>query len=191
MKKEIFYATSNPGKFEEVKTYTQNHSKTIEIKQFCADIPEIQTMDQSAIAVDKALKAWELIQKPIIVDDAAIYFEKYNKFPGTLSKFVSLGIGFDGLKKLIETGDRAKFLLYFVYMENPTNFKVFEGVCEGSLVRPEKSSGDINLPYDCLFIPDGIDRTYAQIKHTEEGNKYLYRIKALKQFMDWWNLANK
>ena len=187
MKKEIYYTTSNPGKFEEVKGFIEKNEPNIEIKRFEADIPEIQTLDQKMIAVDKAIKAWELLQKPLLVDDSAIYFEKYNKFPGTLSKYVSLGIGIEGIKNLFEVGDKATFLVYLSYIEGPNSLKVFEGRCEGHLVKQKNFTANPNLPYDAIFVPEGIEKTYAQIRNTAEGEKYLYRTRAVKNFLEWYS----
>ena len=53
MKRTIFYATGNAGKFDEVKRYLESHEPTIEVKQFDKDLPETQTLDQKAIALDK------------------------------------------------------------------------------------------------------------------------------------------
>ena len=86
MKKTIHYVTGNQGKFQEVNYFIQTNTKNIELIQFDAQIPEIQTLDQKTVAMDKAIKAWEIVQKPLIVDDSAIYFKKYNKFPGTFFK---------------------------------------------------------------------------------------------------------
>jgi XTP/dITP diphosphohydrolase len=185
VKKVIYYATGNHGKFEQVKNYVEKHNPQITIKQFSADIPEIQTLDQKKIALDKAQKAWEKLRKPLIIDDSAIYFDKYNKFPGTLSKYIFESIGFDGILKLIDKDDPATFLLYLVYIDGPKIFKVFEGKCKGKLIKPKKFSGNEKLPYSCLFIPNGSKKTYTQLHGTEEGNKYLYRLKALKNFLMW------
>ena len=190
MKKEIYFVTSNDGKFEEVKTYIENYVSEITVKQFKAKIPEIQTLDQKEVAMDKALKAWEILKKPLIIDDAAIYFEKYNNFPGIMSKYVSLGLGFEGIKKIIDNGDKAKFLLYLTYIENPTSIKIFEGKCHGTLNKPEKFCGNPNLPYDCFFTPEGSNKTYEELRHTQEGNNFLYRIKALKAFIEWYGSKN-
>jgi non-canonical purine NTP pyrophosphatase (RdgB/HAM1 family) len=183
MKKTIYYVTGNQGKFEEVKYFVENNTQDIELVQFNAQIPEIQTLDQKAIAVDKALKAWEILQKPLIIDDSAIYFEKYNKFPGTLSKYIYQGLGFEGIKKLIENGDKATFFLYMIYVKNIDSFSIFEGKCKGTLTKPTSFSGNVTLPFDCFFIPRGTTKTYAQMRGTTEGNNYFYRIKALKKFL--------
>jgi non-canonical purine NTP pyrophosphatase (RdgB/HAM1 family) len=139
-----------------------------------------------AIAIDKAKKAWEILQKQLLVDDAAIYFEKYHKFPGTMTKFVAEGIGFDGLKRLIDEGDRATFLLYIVYMESADQYHVFEGKCSGKLVKPDEFTGNPSLPFDVFFVPDGADVTYADMRSDQSHySDFYYRIRALKQFLTW------
>lgn len=190
MKKIIYYATGNQGKFEQVKNYLEKNNPDILIKQFKAEIPEIQTLDQKKIALDKAQKAWDLLHKPLIIDDSAIYFEKYNRFPGTLTRYIFEGIGFNGILKLIETGDKANFLLYLVYIDKPKSFKIFQGKSTGTLIKPKKFSGHKKLPYSCLFIPNGSKKTYAQLNGTKEGNKYLYRLKALQKFLKWFEKKN-
>ncbi len=186
MQKEICYVTSNDGKFEEVSGFIEKNEPSIKIKQFKTDIEEIQSLDQKEIAIDKARKAFELIKKPLLIDDSAIYFEKYNNFPGTLSKYISLGIGIEGIKKLIDEKDKAYFMLHMIYIDDPENITIFEGKCEGTLTKPKELSGCPTLPYDCIFIPNGIDKTYAQIRNTPEGDKYLYRLQALQKFLKWY-----
>lgn len=192
MKKELHYVTSNPGKFAEVASYITAQVPDIELKQFAADIPEIQTLDQMAIAIDKAKKAYQLLQKPLIVDDAAIYFEKYHKFPGTMTKFVSEGIGFEGLKRLIDPNDPATFLLYIVFMESPEEYHVFEGSCSGVLIKPETFQGNPHLPFDVFFKPDGSDLTYQEMRlSVDDHSAFYYRIRAMKKFLSWYKQHEK
>ncbi|MBD3273480.1 hypothetical protein GF385_03990 [Candidatus Dependentiae bacterium] len=186
MKKEIYFVTGNPGKFEEVKKYIEKNVPEIEIKQLKADIPEIQTLDQKEIIIDKAIKAWEILKKPLIVDDGAMYFEKYNKFPGVMSKYVAIGLGFEGLKKIVENEDKARFLLYIAYIDSPESIKLFEGKSEGKIRKPDKFNGNPHLPYSCMFVPNGTDKVYEDLRHTKEGEPFLHRIKALKKFIDWY-----
>jgi len=188
MKKELYYVTSNPGKFEEVQRVLAVSAPHIELKPYAIDIPEIQTMDQKAVALDKAKKAWEVVQAPLLIDDAAIYFEKYNLFPGVLSKFVSHGLGFEGIKRLFDPGDKAFFLLYMIYIDGPDAFEIFEGRCEGVLHKPDTSIAHPSLPYDAFFTPVGADITCAQMWHEfEKYQDYFYRVRALNKFLAWYN----
>lgn len=187
MSNDLYYVTGNAGKFTEVSHFIQLRHPTIQLKQFSADIPEIQTLDQMAIAVDKAQKAYQLLKKPLLIDDAAVYFEKYYKFPGTMTKYVAQGLGFEGLKRLIDQGDRAHFLLYIVYIEAPHEWHVFEGSCHGHLIKPAIFDGDPHLPFDVFFVPDGTDKTYGQMRQTFDVHAdYYYRIRALKKFLTWY-----
>ena len=183
----LHYVTTNPGKFAEVSEYLKLHAPHIALVQAALDIPEIQTFDQMAIAVDKAKKAWEIIREPLVIDDSAIYFEKYHEFPGTLSKFVSLGIGFEGIKRLIDSGDRAFFLLYVVYIDGPDSIHAFEGKCDGVLRQPDHWYGDPNLPYDVFFIPDGASVSYADMRHDlKRYGSFFYRLRGFEKFLSWY-----
>lgn len=186
MKNKIYYVTTNNGKFDEVVGHAKKHALDIELVRSALDIQEFQSDDQLEIAVDKAKKAWALTGQPLLLDDAAIYFERYHRFPGTLTKFVSQGLKFEGVKRLFDAGDRAYFLLYMVYIAGPTNYHVFEGRCDGYLVKPDIFNAHPQLPYDAFFVPDGEHQTYAQLRETGQGDKYLYRIKALNKFLEWY-----
>ncbi len=184
MKKEIYYATSNPGKFDEVKRYIEEHDPSIEIKSFTGEFIEEQTNDAKKIAISKARQAWDKLKKPIIVDDSGIYFNQYNKFPGTFTKHVYEGIGYDGIFSLLTKDNTAFFLLFMVYIDE-NGLEIFEGKCEGKIIRPEVFKAPDGLPWDAIFLPDGSDETYTELRNTSEENKYAYRIRALKTFLDW------
>lgn len=187
MHNTLHYATTNSGKFEEVQHFFTQTIPHITIKQLALDVEEVQNTDQKYIAIDKAQKAWLQAKVPLLIDDAAIYFEKYNLFPGTLSKFISQGLGFEGLKKIISPGDRATFLLYLIFITGPEEYQIFEGRCDGKLIIPEYFDAHPSLPYDAFFVPDGeTTKTYAQLRGTPDATQYLYRIRALKKFLDWY-----
>lgn len=181
----IFYATGNKGKFEEVKTYLEQNNIPINLKQFSCDIEEIQTLDQKKIALDKAKKAWEIIHKPFLIEDAAIYFDKCTSFPGPLTRFVWEGLGFEGIKKLYEPGDKAHFLLYLVYVHDAKTSHIFEGSCEGTLFKPEIFDAHPSLPYGAIFIPTGATKTYAQLRKENHNKQFDHRIRALEKFIQW------
>ena len=182
----IFYATSNHGKFDEVARYLAENAPEIELKQLDCDLAEIQTDDQKKIAAYKAFQAYELCNAPLLLDDAAIYFTKYNNFPGTYAKQVSQGIGMQGLLKLMNPGDTAYFKLTMMYANNEGNLYEFEGRCDGTIVHPKDFSAHPQLPYDAIFKPNGSQKTYAEMRHTKEEAKYSYRIQALQKFLEWY-----
>src|SRR5690554_5977386 len=110
MRKKIYYATSNPVKFEEVSKFFKEYPE-IELKQFTKELFEIQSENQKEIALLKAEQAWEMLQQPVIVDDSGIFFHKYHNFPGTFTKFIYQSLGMKNIEKLYEVGDIASFRL--------------------------------------------------------------------------------
>lgn len=189
MNHTIYYATTNAGKFDEVKRYFCEHEPLINLKQFDQEIPEIQTLDQQAIAIDKANQAWRKLKKPVLVDDAGIYFDHYNNFPGVMSKFVFHGIGFEGILKLTEIDNRATKRLSMVYKENDEEHHLFEGTTKGLIIRPKTFESHASLPYDAIFQPAGSDKVMGLLRGTEEEKKYAYRLKALQKFLKWYKTA--
>jgi non-canonical purine NTP pyrophosphatase (RdgB/HAM1 family) len=185
MKKRIFYSTTNDGKFEEIKRYVDEHKPSIEVKQFDKELPEIQSTNQEVIAIDKAEQAWKLLKEPVLVDNSGVYFDHYNNFPGTMSKFIFHGLGFEGLLKLVEDDNRASLRIYMVYKENEDEHHIFEGVCEGKIVQPKNFDAHPGRPYDAIFMPEDSGKTMAQIRGTEEEKKYAFRLRALQKFLDW------
>ncbi|MFH0898240.1 MAG: non-canonical purine NTP pyrophosphatase [bacterium] len=188
MTQEIFYVTGNQGKFEEVNFFISRHSDDIVLKQYHVDLIEEQSLDQKAIALSKAMQAWHLIKKPLLIDDSGIYFERYNKFPGTLTKFVYYGIGFEGILRLVHDDPRAYFFLYLIYVDGPNSYQIFEGKCEGKIVSPaEVFTAHPQFPYDEIFVPDGSrGRTYAQMRGTQDMDTFAYRLRAAKKFLEWY-----
>ncbi|HBL98764.1 TPA: hypothetical protein DDZ86_03920 [Candidatus Dependentiae bacterium] len=185
--KTLYFATGNPGKFSDVKRFIELYAPHITLEQFSEDIPEIQSYDQKAVARAKALYAWQHLQKPVLVDDAGIYFERYTLFPGVLTKYVYKGLGVEGIRRLFEPGDRAYFLLYFVLCYGPESFEFFEGRREGTLINQDTFQAPPTLPYDQFFVPTGFDMTYAEmrVKDEELFHKEDVRIPAVKRFADW------
>jgi len=194
MKNELFFVTGNEGKFLEVKYFIEKYEPSLTVKMFNADLFEHQTIDQKQIAIDKAIQAWKMLKKPVLVDDAAIYFDKYPNFPGTITKFIFKGLGLEGILKLVEDDNRATFLLYIAYADSDGQVELFEGTCKGKIITPFEKKAHPSLPWDDIFVPNGSDKTYSQL-HQNMGDfegfeQYGYRFFALQKFLDWYR-ANR
>lgn len=181
----LSYVTGNPGKFEEVRDFLHQAQAPIQLEQVALPIIEIQSMDQKAVALDKARQAYQLLKKPLLVDDAAIYFTKYNQFPGVFTRYVYTGIGMEGMFKLVQPGDRAYFLLYLAYVDAAGREQVFEGRCDGVITHPAVFKAHPDLPFDDIFVPDGSLQSYADLFHTPAFAQFAYRLRAIQAFLKW------
>lgn len=185
---DIYYVSGNKAKFQEASSYLHTHLPQVTCAAYDVEVDEIQSLDHQAVAVDKACKAWHHVQAPILIDDAGIYFKRYNQFPGVFTKFVHRGIGNDGIMRLVDIGDRAEFILYLVYCTGPTSedCHVFTSRCAGTICYDESRPASPDFPYDVLFSPDGVDASYAQMREAGREEEFSYRIDALRKFVSWY-----
>lgn len=182
----ICFVTTNAGKFEEVQRWIKELDTSIELEQAPIELIEYQSLNIQEVALGKADQAWEILKKPLLIDDGGIYIERYNKFPGTLAKLVYEGIGLEGIWKLAQEDPRTCFLSCIIYKHSPTSHHIFEGTCEGVMIRPDESiKAHTSLPYTKMFIPYGSTKTLAQLRGTEEEKHYHHRYKSLSKFVEW------
>jgi XTP/dITP diphosphohydrolase len=57
---------------------------------------------------------------------------------------------------------------------------LFEGICKGVILTKQK--GEQGFGYDPVFVPEGADKTFAQMS-MDEKNKFSHRKKAMQQLI--------
>lgn len=184
----ISFVTSNRSKFTEVCQFLQESGFNVPMHQVAIDLFEIQTRDQRSIALHKAQEAWKVLEKPLLIDDSGIYLEKYGAFPGTLTKYVFQGIGYRGLFRLVDSGDKAVFITNLIFVDQDGNPHLFEGKQEGEVVKPERLEINNDFPFDQIFIPYGSRLSYAELALQDSASysKLSYRQQALAKFVEWY-----
>ena len=176
----LYFITGNKGKFSEVKEKLQS----IDIKIIQKDLgyPEIQADSLEEVAkygVDHIKKGFN---EPFILEDAGIFIDVFDGFPGVFSKYVYYTIGLKGILKLLDGVDNrgAVFRSVYAYSEPDKIPLFFIGECKGSITRKEKGTGGFG--YDPIFIPEGKSITFAEMKRKEK-NMISHRGKALAQLI--------
>ena len=169
--------TSNDGKIKEFK---QAFDKTlVHPVKVPVGYPEVQASSLEEV-VDFGL-SWlkEKINPPFVIDDAGVFVDGLNGFPGAYSRYVYDTIGPLGLLKQMEGQDNrnASFKCVLgLLLEDGTVHK-FAGERKGKIIHELK--GDHGFGYDPVFIPDGFDRTFAELP-PEEKNETSHRGRAMK-----------
>ncbi|MBI4010612.1 MAG: RdgB/HAM1 family non-canonical purine NTP pyrophosphatase [Candidatus Aenigmarchaeota archaeon] len=180
--KSILLVTSNLGKVEEISKHLGKFGIKVAGKKM--EMPEIGE-DQETIAKGKAEFAVQKLILPVIVEDTGLYFDAYKDFPGIRSKFVFQAIGYEGILKLLENKSRkAYFKTVMVYCDPNEEPKIFVGINPGRIAEAVRGVSHPRLPYDSVFVPDGDDRTFAEMTK-EEKAKYSARAKAAEEFARW------
>lgn len=183
---KVLYATGNSGKFDAAAAFFALYAPNVELIQVAdLDDCELQTLDQSRIATDKARACFQRYGQPSLADDAGVYFAAYNSFPGFMTKFVFKCIGLAGIMRLIAHDPRAEMRVYLAYVDATTT-KVFTGVVVGNLIEPtEAIPAEATLTYSYLFVPNGEARRVTDIPKSELSEKNYARYSALGQCVRW------
>ena len=149
---------------------TGNHHKIIEAKRLGSsnlrmvrvDLPEIQSLSILEVVEAKAEAASDHVDGPFVVEETGFELEALNGFPGALVKWMLDAIGPEGLARvgLSLNNDRGTARCALLY-RNADRRIVAEGSTSGRLVLP--SRGDGGFGWDSVFVPDGENRTYAEL----------------------------
>jgi non-canonical purine NTP pyrophosphatase (RdgB/HAM1 family) len=174
--KIIIFVSGNNNKIKEVKEIIGDSIK-IECKDI--DLPEIQSTIVSDVAVDKLNRAIEILGEPCVIEDSGLHFQKIGEFPGALIKFYYKSLKNEGICQQVG-GSKAKAVTVIGYFDGEKSH-FFKGEAYGSV--PYRPQGDEKFGWDPIFIPDGKDKSYAELT-VEEKNKISQRNKALLKFKE-------
>ncbi len=173
--------SSNPGKAREFQQLFQQHGLELEVEPLRT--VEIQADSLEEIAVFSCLQAYNILKKPVIVEDAGLFVEALNGFPGPYSAYVYRTIGVDGLLRLIAGRPRdARFESVIAFYGPQHGMRIFRGECRGRIAdEPRGSSG---FGFDPIFIPEGRDETFAEMGSSEK-NVVSHRGRAVSKLIAW------
>jgi XTP/dITP diphosphohydrolase len=125
----------------------------------------------------------------MIVEDAALFVEALNGFPGPYTAYVYKTIGNEGLLKLMENvvNRRSRFLSSIAYFAPRLSVPIcFNGDANGEITTKEqKNEGMGGFGFDPVFRPTGSSKTFAEMPIVEK-NRFSHRADALRKFAEWY-----
>ncbi len=180
---------------------TTNEHKLAELRPLFAEygvnfetmgIEKVEIRDDSVenVAREAAKHAFTTLQKPVVVDDTGLYIDTLAGFPRSYPAFVLKTIGRGGILRLLEgkTDRSARFVTSVGYSDGE-NLYTFTGEMRGRISLEER--GSEGFGYDPIFIPEGFDRTYAELSFREK-TAISHRTRAFRSFLEWYrNKFNK
>ncbi|MHC1629127.1 MAG: XTP/dITP diphosphatase [Candidatus Nezhaarchaeales archaeon] len=177
MKQRIAYVTSNPNKANESVSILKEMG--IDVEPVLIRIPEIQSDDLVEIAKFRAREAYRRLKRPVIVEDAGLFIDALNGFPGPYSSYVFKTIGNDGVLKIMKNvRTRRATFKSVVAFHNGKRILTFTGEVRGRISFKPKGS---SWGFDPIFEPKGLKGlTYGQLS-PETKNKISHRRKALEK----------
>ncbi|MEE6186275.1 RdgB/HAM1 family non-canonical purine NTP pyrophosphatase [Niabella digestorum] len=185
----LIFATNNNNKVKEIRNALNERFEIISLKEagIDKDIPEpYDTLE--ANASEKSRVIFEMTGKNCFSEDTGLEVEALNGEPGVKSARYADGEPqyVDIVDKLLakmegQDNRRARFrTVISVIIDGKES--LFEGICEGRIITERR--GNNGFGYDPVFIPDGADRTFAEME-LDEKKLYSHRAKALKKLIEW------
>ncbi|MDE5622161.1 MAG: RdgB/HAM1 family non-canonical purine NTP pyrophosphatase [Alistipes sp.] len=188
MKNRIVFATNNAHKKAEVQAVLGPDFELVTPRD-CGveeEIPETQpTLEGNAS--QKARYLHDRTGLDCFADDTGLEVAALGGAPGVHSaRYATDGHDFAANNRLLlrnlagQTDRRARFRTVIALILGGEEHR-FEGIVEGRIIEHE--TGDEGFGYDPLFVPDGYDRTFAQMS-VEEKNAVSHRARAVRKLVE-------
>ena len=184
---KIVFATNNAHKLSEVSAVLGEGYELVTLREvgITEDIPETgETLDENASI--KARYVWERTGLDCFADDTGLEVEALNGAPGVRSaRYATDGHDYAANnRKLLhelegKDNRRARFRTVISLIRGGEECHV-EGIVNGTIALSE--SGCEGFGYDPLFIPDGLDRTFAEMT-ADEKNAISHRGRAVAELV--------
>ena len=184
----LIFATNNQHKIEEIRSVIGNQFKIVTLKEagIDFDIPEPHDTIE-ANALEKSKTIFNLTKENCFGEDTGLEVEALNGEPGVKSaRYAGDEKNFDTnidklLTKLNGINNRvAQFKTVISLMWYEKEY-LFEGITKGNIIHERKGSNGFG--YDSVFIPEGSNKTFAEMELAEK-NSYSHRRKATDKLIE-------
>ena len=192
---QLLFVTHNAHKSEEVKAIVGNNFEVMNLSEinFFDEIPETgNTFKENALQKAKFLH--DRLGCNCFADDTGLEVDALNGEPGVYSaRYAGEPSNTQrNIEKLLENlkgkeNRKAQFTTVIaVILNNETHF--FEGAISGQIIDNQRGEGGFG--YDSVFIPDGYDKTFAELP-AEVKNSISHRAVAMQKFKEFINNLGK
>jgi XTP/dITP diphosphohydrolase len=172
----IYFVTSNKGKFEEAQAiFGDLIQKNIGYTEIQAD-----TLDEVAAYGMKEVVA--RLDAPVMIEDAGLFVDALQGFPGVYSAYVQRTIGNAGILRLMVGAEKrnAHFKSVVAYVEPGMEPVMFTGEVQGQIGFEER--GRKGFGYDPIFYVGDVSLGEMEI---EEKNRISHRATSMMALKKW------
>jgi XTP/dITP diphosphohydrolase len=185
---ELIFATNNKHKIDEIRTVIGSKFNIITLAEagINIDIPEPHdTIEENA--AEKSTFIYNLTKKDCFGEDTGLEVEALNGEPGVKSaRYAGEGrSSLDNINKVLQklegsSNRNAQFKTIISVIINGKQTQ-FEGICKGRII--EELKGTDGFGYDPIFIPNGCNKTFAEMT-MEEKNIFSHRRKSTDKLIE-------
>ena len=189
---KLIFATNNQHKVDEIRHVIGTSFELLTLKEAGIDIeiPEpYDTLERNASG--KSTTIYQMNKTNCFSEDTGLEVTALNGEPGVKSaRYAGEDKSFDkNIDKLLhklkgKPDTTARFRTVISLILNGEEH-LFEGICNGKIIRKRK--GHQGFGYDPIFIPDGSDKTFAEMS-LEEKSQFSHRKKATGKLVAFLNI---
>lgn len=188
---KLVFATNNDHKIREVKRLLKNNLFLQSLKDIgCTEeLPETgNTLEENA--AQKARYVYSHYKTDCFADDTGLEIQALNGRPGVLSaRYAGEEKSASGNSKKVlfemkNTNERAAKFRTVIALIFGGKEMLFEGIVNGIISL--EPAGDGGFGYDPIFIPDGFEKTFAQMS-LDEKNRISHRAMAVQKLAGFLN----
>ena len=189
MLKELIFASHNKGKIKEIKELLAPLNIAVKTSDDI-EIPDVEetgtTFAENSLLKSSAIA--KITGIACIADDSGLCVDALNGAPGVYSARYSPNRDFNkGMDKLLtemkESANKSRSAHFscVISLAYPDGkYEIFEGRVDGHIA--EKKQGNGGFGYDPLFIPDGFDKSFAELG-SEVKNNISHRARAMQKLL--------
>ena len=185
---KIVFATNNAHKLQEVAQVVGDKFELVTLREcgITEDIPENEpTLEGNALA--KARYIYQRTGYDCFADDTGLEVDALGGEPGVRSaRYATDGHDDQANKRLLlerlegKEKREAQFRTAVALILGGEEY-LFEGVVRGEITTSERGEGGFG--YDPLFVPEGYDKTFAELS-AEEKNAISHRGRAVRKLAE-------
>ena len=157
----LTFVTGNSLKFHLAEKVCREFDQEL-LQEAALDIPEIQAETGEPVARDKAQKAFEILQKPVVVTDDTWVIPALNGFPGPYMKSINHWFtprDWVNLTQSLE--DREIILRQVLVYQDEREQVLFTVDIKGVMLK--EARGESNYPHNTIVSFDGGKHSFAEL----------------------------
>lgn len=184
---KLIFASHNKNKVKEVAAILPKHIELVGLHDlnYNEEIDETgATLEENAFI--KAKHIYDKFKMNCFADDSGLEVEVLNNEPGVYSARYAGNEKNDAanMNKLLENlshveNRKARFRTVIAIILDGKEH-LFEGIVNGKIINEKR--GEKGFGYDPIFVPDGFDKTFAELS-SEEKNQISHRAIATKKLI--------
>jgi len=189
---KLIFATNNQNKVEEIRHNIGKRFELLTLKEAGIDIDIPEPHDTiEANASEKSKTIYGMTSTNCFSEDTGLEVAALNGEPGVKSaRYAGEDKSFDRnidkllfkLKDQTDMSARFKTVISLIIDGQET---LFEGICNGRIIRERK--GNNGFGYDPVFIPEGSEKTFAEMS-LEEKDQFSHRARATQKLVAFLNI---